>query len=468
MRVRKNVYTLPAGDQTLYWYGRAVSAMKALSSSDPRNWTYQASVHGTPSAVPSGQSAYWAQCQHGTSFFLPWHRMYLMNFERIVAAQIAQMGGPSDWALPYWNYSAKQEWSVLPPAFRDRSSPLFVEQRNPVANTADSVLQPRDIDLTSALTAPGTATNTGFFGSLPAGHSNRDFGRLEGTVHNNVHNKIGGATGWMGDPDMAARDPIFWLHHANIDRLWQVWLNRDPGHHNLTSSYWMNGVAFYFHDENGRPLAMATYQVLDTTAPNLNYRYDDTSDPLSHGGVISNAAAAPPSITSAMPQPTPELVGATSEPLVLDAQVRHAAIPTPVTPQMFRSSMPGAAPVAALASQPPSQLVEQVVLQLEHVTSSGHAPIYDVYVGIPDAAAPSAHEDRFVGRASMFGIVQASDPSGPHGGSGQNFAFDITTLYHQLADAGEVDPQHLRVSFVPVSAGAAQQVRVGRISLYFS
>jgi hypothetical protein len=68
----------------------------------------------------------------------------------------------------------------------------------------------------------------------------------------------------------------------------------------------------------------------------------------------------------------------------------------------------------------------------------------------------------------MFGIKQASDPRGPHGGGGQTFAFDVTQLYHRLADLGEIDPQNLRVSFVPVSPLGVPHVTVGRISLYFA
>jgi hypothetical protein len=32
----------------------------------------------------------------------------------------------------------------------------------------------------------------------------------------------------MSDPDRAAEDPIFWLHHSNIDRLWHVWNRSNP------------------------------------------------------------------------------------------------------------------------------------------------------------------------------------------------------------------------------------------------
>ncbi|KAF8523887.1 common central domain of tyrosinase-domain-containing protein, partial [Hysterangium stoloniferum] len=49
----------------------------------------------------------------------------------------------------------------------------------------------------------------------------QNFGSLEG-VHNNVHGILGG-NGHMTDPDYAAFDPIFFLHHCNVDRLYALW-----------------------------------------------------------------------------------------------------------------------------------------------------------------------------------------------------------------------------------------------------
>ncbi len=43
----------------------------------------------------------------------------------------------------------------------------------------------------------------------------------------------------MGGTEKAARDPIFWLHHCNIDRLWAVWRNQDAAHHD-PSDDWLN------------------------------------------------------------------------------------------------------------------------------------------------------------------------------------------------------------------------------------
>ena len=63
-----------------------------------------------------------------------WHRAYLTYFERLIRKTIIDLGGPDNWALPYWNYSDASNPSVrfLPPAFVQphrpdgSANPLFV------------------------------------------------------------------------------------------------------------------------------------------------------------------------------------------------------------------------------------------------------------------------------------------------------------------------------------------------------
>src|SRR4029079_15889074 len=45
--------------------------------------------------------------------------------------------------------------------------------------------------------------------------------RMDMTPHGAVHVRTGGEMRSIGT---SARDPIFWLHHANVDRLWNRWL----------------------------------------------------------------------------------------------------------------------------------------------------------------------------------------------------------------------------------------------------
>ncbi|HEV3146299.1 MAG TPA: tyrosinase family protein [Gemmataceae bacterium] len=477
MRERKDVYKLPAGDQTLDWYAKAVAKMQALPQADPRSWHYQAAVHGI-NPLPPAMAGLWAECQHATSFFLPWHRMYVLNFERTVAQHITDLGGPPNWALPYWNYTTSDPTTLaLPPAFQNKKlpngvpNPLFVAQRNPKANTGGAVLEPRDVAL-NCLRASGTTNPGGFFGGPPLDHSGHLGGAVELTPHNAVHRQVGAAPGaWMADPDLAALDPIFWLHHSNIDRLWEVWRDCDPAtHQNLTSAYWLSGVTFQLHDATGALITMRTADVLNISSPQLDYKYSDASCPVpfkvQRAGVPTAALTPAPSGGGKPMAPSqPELVGATLSATRLSDQVAHVSVPTPITPSTFHAAAGrGVPPITAKASQ----LVQHVSLHLEQVTSSDVAPTYDVFVNVPDGEDPNKHDDRFIGRVAMFGIKQASDPRGAHGGGGQNFAFDITELYHQLHDQGEIDPKHLKVSFVPVSPIGKPQVTVGRISLYFA
>ena len=66
-----------------------------------------------------------------------------------------------------------------------------------------------------------------------------------------MHVAVGG---WMGSFETAGLDPIFWLHHANIDRLWAVWRARDSQHTDPTESAWLK-MSFPFHDGvSGAPI----------------------------------------------------------------------------------------------------------------------------------------------------------------------------------------------------------------------
>src|SRR5215467_8397068 len=60
--VRRNVGGMNAFDPVINAYSKAVKAMQALPASDPRNWAYQAAIHGT--FTTPVQTA-WNTCQHG-------------------------------------------------------------------------------------------------------------------------------------------------------------------------------------------------------------------------------------------------------------------------------------------------------------------------------------------------------------------------------------------------------------------
>ena len=139
-------------------------------------------------------------------------------------------------------------------------------------------------------------------------HSGGPNGGIEESPHNGVHGAVGGQDpampfpplpngqtdpanfGLMSWPPSAALDPIFWLHHANIDRLWEVWvgLAKNPAdpeiHTNSTDAAWLNGPTRAFVmptvDENDQQgWVFESKDVLDTQAQPLDYVYEDVSDP---------------------------------------------------------------------------------------------------------------------------------------------------------------------------------------------
>jgi len=111
VHVRRDVWTLEPGaegapwDEHLLAYARAMRVMNGRDPDDPLSFMGQASAYlGRP---------------RGTWFLLPWVRMHLWYFERIVRAVVAETGGPRDWTLPYWGYAdaGSPGAAALPPAF---------------------------------------------------------------------------------------------------------------------------------------------------------------------------------------------------------------------------------------------------------------------------------------------------------------------------------------------------------------
>ena len=105
------------------------------------------------------------------------------------------------------------------------------------------------------------------FGSTKAPHHDHGGhrqGLLESQPHNNVHSAVGG----FMDDFLSPVDPIFFLHHANIDRLWDVWTRRQeapPAQPALPEasgdlSWWQEEPFLFFSDENGQPVSNATVE----------------------------------------------------------------------------------------------------------------------------------------------------------------------------------------------------------------
>ena len=468
--IRRNVWTLPAGDTTLEEYAEAVAIMKSRHASDPTSWTYQAAMHGTHATT---SEPLWNGCQHGTWFFVAWHRMFIFYFERIVRAAVVQAGGSSKWALPFWDYGAGGEQATIPTAFRHKHvngkpNPLFVAERAQGVN-AGLALPPPVTSSAHALSRrrfTGTAQFGG--GVTPAQQFSNSTGQLEQTPHNVVHDAIGGNGGWMSDPDRAAADPIFWLHHSDIDRLWSIWSS--SGHRDPTDPRW-TGQHFSFFDAHGSKVEKTPADVLDIRGQ-LGYTYEAAPP--------APAAAEPPvaAMTAMSPssdeEPEPELVGASDTPVQL--------VGAPASVSFETDSKASQVVLAQSDSGEPSH----VYLSVEDIEADKNpGTVYGLYVNLPGDPSPQTAESHHAGNVSFFGVERARDPRGDEHAHSLRFVHEITALTQRLASQGEWDGQHVTVTFrpfglippdrpelghaLPQTASTSEPpVTIGRVSILFS
>ncbi len=453
--VRQDVGALPVDGVVLSAYRAGIAAMRGRPDDDPTSWTFQANIHG---AFDNSNPA-WNQCQHGSFLFLSWHRMYLYFFERIVRAA----SGEDSFSLPYWNYRLPAE-RQLPEAFREPADPvanaLFLDERNPAANAGgflpeSAVLHEQAFSFTNFTSSPGSGLSFG--GQEVAGftHFAVPHGELESQPHDIIHVLIGGQSGFMADPRTAARDPVFWLHHANIDRLWNRWLELGNGRANPVDNTAWADTEFSFFDETGAQVVLTGKEVVDTAAQ-LDYRYDD--DP-----VVEPEPTEPP-----CPCPDPEPVNESASPprtLMESAEgFTLGAEPATVKLQGLEESS-GNLLNNVLTGEGPWRAL---VLRIEGIDYDVQPGVYyEVYVNLPDNESASHRGGYYVGNLSFFAIK-------PHHGEfeGGIQTFDITRAARRLSGGDDWDPNDIRVSFVKRDMESdlefsrdAPSARIGRISV---
>ncbi|PWB35438.1 tyrosinase [Pseudomonas sp. SDI] len=494
---------------TLLWYAKAIQKLQTRPITDPTSWRFLAGIHGfnklswevdgylkPGEALPAPQvrEIYWDQCQHSTWFFLPWHRPYVLSFEQIVRAAVEELGGPKDWALPYWDYcdyKERPEVLTLPPAFYDKTlpdgtpNPLALPVRLRYGILQDGVINLRKdkVDPENALNEPeytGEDSAIPGFGGLTTGfnHDDGTFGLLENQPHNQVHLEVGGTNGKNGplqhvglmyDPDKAALDPVFWLHHANVDRLWQVWLDRNPEHKNPTTDEFVfgppsDGRKFVLPQVNGESQVWKVGEVLDTKA--LGYIYENTTEPGLRGAAEARAVGSARSF-AAMKAPVTELIGAnTGELRVIGNHVEtplrvDKAGAAKVIGQLQSYNLLSAGENAAPAAP------ERVFVKLENIRGDVAGATLDVYINLPAGATAAQHPELRAGSVALFGLKQASEVDSAHGGAGVGAALEITDIVNQLNLNDPQDLDQLKVSIVPTQTLTAEDgIKIGRITLH--
>ncbi len=220
--------------------------MRSLPSSDPRSLIRQTWLHGYY-CDPEQSSIN----VHNTWAFLPWHRAFLYYHEQILGNLI----GKPDFRLPYWDWDQN---GTIPPCFIDLGLPDFLTG-------------------TAGRAQPGPAASWADRCSLQAWLLSENFTEFVGTdkgpghaftgPHGQAHTSVGGA---MRNPLTAAADPVFFAHHANVDRFWSYWQSRYP--FKPPNDSW-GRQEFFFHDAQCRLVKVTAHDVDDIGR--LGYKYVD-------------------------------------------------------------------------------------------------------------------------------------------------------------------------------------------------
>lgn len=237
VRVRKNANKLTPAERD-----RFVAAFAQLNNHGAGRFSDFRDMH---TAVSSPQA-------HGAPGFLPWHRAYLLDLERFLQAIDPSV------TLPYWRFDQAAP-NIFNLNFLGVSDPLGTVNFSP-ANplrfwVTDGVPGINRRPLFPTNTAPpGLLTEAQ---TLALGNLFKNFRNMEGNPHGSAHVSFGGS---ISQIPTAAKDPLFFLLHCNVDRLWAKWQKQfgrynpalaasfdsnptNPIGHNLTDTMWpWNGI----------------------------------------------------------------------------------------------------------------------------------------------------------------------------------------------------------------------------------
>jgi tyrosinase len=486
---RRSVGELDLDDPILVSLRAGVAALKARPASAAVSWSTIAAIHGNTDGFN--------RCPHTNWYFLPWHRAYLVMLERIIRS----VTNDPNFAMPYWDWTADRQ---LPRAFSDatfngRPNPLFAQRSmRPNASLPDDMVGPVVID--SILAEP----NFEIFGtSRPEGQNSLseewvtggggESGPLEANPHNRIHGRVGGDMGGSN----SAIDPIFWMHHCNIDRIWAVW--NQQGNQNTTDALWLDmtfvnnfltptggtysarvrellnilPLGYRYGLEQPGTAVVASRSAVATSSQNR--RVTDIFRPGSTVGATATERASAPAArsTGARTDTAPATravvantqAGAPGKPVEVAVRLdektlgpslsRRAPAPAAERAPSARSAAPPPVPdrsalpatadgrrVLALVSdiKPPSNSVTEIRIFLNCDYLTEDTPVTDPH---------------YVQTISFFGTSTHAAHSG-HGGRSRRapaLTVDLTATLQRIGRAGDQVGNQIRVQFLPVIPG---------------
>jgi tyrosinase len=203
VRIRKNANNLTTAERD-----RFLSALGRLNNQGNGLFQTFRDMHVAASSPEA----------HGAPGFLPWHRAFILDLERRLQGIDASV------ALPYWRFD-----QPAPNIFTmDFMGTTPAGKLNAVFGPANPLRFWKTDGVAGIQRAPGFDPIGGSphdlrteAQTLAIGGTYDSFRRLEGNPHGRAHTSF--PAGWINDVPTAAKDPLFFLLHCNVDRLWAKW-----------------------------------------------------------------------------------------------------------------------------------------------------------------------------------------------------------------------------------------------------
>lgn len=443
----------------------AMAKLKAVGCTNPISWYYQGAMHWTPDVsgpnlnknplCPSFDTAHpallaaWDNCashnQTGPNsniHFLPWHRLYVLYLEKI----IRETSGDPDFALPYWNYGAV---FTMPKPFQaadggslyEQSRRISLNKGMPIEISAQAVIA-KDLKQLSQVHDYQTFNN-----------------QLNSGLHGFMHDYIGGTDGlfnpiynavidksidpgcvgcgMMGEVPSAGFDPIFWMHHSNVDRLYQNFITTNPGQDislaQLNSAQWPYDFFEITKVPPGNKLVKHTMPEVLADISTIDYQYDET------------ASTTQPAVNQATKVEMKE-----SSLLSIPAKATASL----KTPAKFTVDLP----VTLKEISPVPASKSRMILELDVSYKGSHKGRYEVFVDLPDklTSTDKVAEQHFVGAISFF----VNDPQGK--GGNHVFRYDITD---ELA-ISKAEQKNFALSIIKTHGPEEGEITVNKVTVF--
>ncbi|HEX6901869.1 MAG TPA: tyrosinase family protein [Thermoanaerobaculia bacterium] len=307
MDIRKNIYSLT--DAELNSFITAVNGLKASGRYDDFIRRHHHAMD--ESTTLPGEPMTFRNIAHRGPAFLPWHRYFLREFELALQSVVPGV------TLPYWDWAADAAlpspataplWNTnpasgriyiggdgVPPGNRVTTGPFaswtaLIESGSSLVPRAGGLIRllGRDPIATGSPAFPARAQveqalTVTTYDSSPWSESQttapsfrnrlegwlRQSGEAGSQLHNRVHLWVGGDM----LPGTSPNDPVFFLHHCNVDRLWAKWQALHPGSPYVPTSggppsHNLNDVMGHLTTPGSTPAASLDYR------GNLGYTYD--------------------------------------------------------------------------------------------------------------------------------------------------------------------------------------------------